>query len=107
MFKIKRGSTFKQVGELDITIDGVAVTDLTGYVMTSHVRTRDRQSCHEDVGDLTVSNPSGISVTLEGETETWPLGVLIFDIRVETPSGDVIYTPTVQFECVREITPWA
>lgn len=101
MIKIKRGATFAYGGTLTLTDDGVPVTDLTGYVITGQVK---KPQCFTAVGDLTVAVGTGTAITLTADTSEWPLGVLCFDLRVQTPGGEVVYTPTAQLECVREIT---
>jgi hypothetical protein len=106
--QIKPGATLRLPGTLTDD-DGVAV-DLTGYTLSSQVRTR---GTAELVATATVTpdadqttNPGRFVVRVEASaTEDWSPGVdLALDIRIEEPGSDVDITETVLVTVLRAET---
>lgn len=101
--EFKRGATFDFSGPFTVTVDGVALSDLTGWTGKCEIRT--------DNGEL-VASPTFTWVNAATrigrlravDTEDWPLGPVFLDIRLTSPTGDVVPTSTTRMEIVREVT---
>lgn len=89
-----RGNTFDYSGVIDVTDDGVAVTDLTGWTGACQVRTV-RGTL---IATLTFAWLDAAArlcrVRSTGSTAAWELGRALIDIRLTSPAGDVISTDT-------------
>lgn len=100
-FILKTGATLSLAGTVSLP---------TGtWTATSEVKTLDGTLV--DVLSVTLAAPVSPSTlwTIQlfadaAVTETWPLGMLNCDIRYIDAGGNVIYTPTFQFNMVQEIT---
>ena len=96
----KRGDSFvRQLAHFD----GAAMLDLTGWTISSQVRTQ----TGDIVATLTVSNrndPAGTFVLSAGATTTWPVGTLHTDIQYTRPDGFITSTQTLVIDCVADIT---
>lgn len=101
--EFKRGATFDFSGPFTVTVDGVTLPDLTGWTGRCEIRT--------DNGEL-VASPAFTWVNAAArigrlrvtETDTWPLGPVFLDVRLTSPTGDVVPTSTTKLEIVREVT---
>lgn len=92
--QFKRGNTFDFSGEVNVTDDGVAVTDLTGWTGECQIRTvRDTLVAELDFSWLSAANRL-CRVRSTGSTAAWTLGRAIIDIKLTSPAGDVISTDT-------------
>lgn len=105
---IKAGATLRVPGAL--TDDSGVAVDITGYTLTSQVRTR---GTAELVATATVTpdpdqttNPGLFEVLVEDSvTATWSPGVdLAMDIRIVQPDSDVALTETVLVTVLRAET---
>ena len=95
--RVLRGATFRKV--VDQIVDGVPV-DLTGYTITSQIR--DPRDLASIVATATVTIADQIASPGEfeidfGTSETWPIGALWLDIRIDS-GGTVDYTERVILE---------
>lgn len=87
-----RGDTFDYSGVIDVTDDGVAVTDLTGWTGACQVRTV-RGTL---IATLTFTWLDAAArlcrVRSTGSTAAWELGRALINIRLTSPAGDVVST---------------
>ena len=104
MLTFKRGSTFDFSGQISVTDAGVAVADLTGWTVTCQLRPQSGGL----IADLqfTWLDASQRLCRIRSTTSTaaWPEGVAEIDIRLVSPSGDVVATDTTQLQIARAVT---
>ena len=100
----KRGDTFDYSDQLAMTINDVPVTDFTGMVGASQIRTPEGTLVAAlDFTWLDVTQ--GLyRVRAPNPTTAWPVGVLLHDVQLTTPSGDVVSTATETFKLVGDVT---
>lgn len=100
----KRGATLSYSGA--ITDDAGDAVDLTGYTLTSEVRSADRELV--STATITVATPSSGLFTVEvsaTDTAGWTAGArLLFDVRVQSASARVDYTETIAIDVVERQT---
>lgn len=99
----KRGQTFSYAGQV---LNEGQVTDFTGWSISSQLRTCGRR---ELVQALTASflDPSTGLVSLKAtaeQTTVWPLDLLMLDIRLQDPAGQVVISDTVMISVVERVT---
>lgn len=106
--RYKRGETLRLT--MTLTDDDGAALDLTTYTLASKARLVSDTGDGTPLGDVVptkdnqATNPGRIFVDF-GETDsTWPIGRVNIDVRYESASGDVRYTPTISVELERAIT---
>lgn len=95
--RVLRGATFRR--DAIRKVDGVP-TDLSGYSITSQVRDPRDLSSIVDTATVTIANQVTDTGKFEldfGSTETWPIGSLWLDIRLDS-GGTVDYTERVTLE---------
>lgn len=81
------GDTFEFSGPVQITLNGVVQTDLTGWSAFSQLRDSDGNLIAElDVTWLDFAPPV-IQVSFAGSTQDWPIGTAYIDIEFHTPDG--------------------
>ena len=81
------GDTFEFSGPVQITLNGVAQTDLTGWSAFSQLRDSDGNLIAElDVAWLAFTPPV-IQVSFAGSTQNWPIRMAFIDIEFHTPDG--------------------
>ena len=100
----KRGATF--IGSGVYKNAQSLPVDLTGRTVTSQVRTRGGKlvgNLAVTLGNQTLSPGSFVCRAESAATGTWPLGTLLWDIRITGPEGTTI-TETVEVEVLREAT---
>jgi hypothetical protein len=101
----KRGDTFDLSGAIDVTLDGQAVQDLTGWTGRSQLRTTAGKLVAEldfvwlDATKRLVRLRKSASATL-----TWELGEVLIDIELTSPAGDVVSTPTATLLVTKDNT---
>jgi hypothetical protein len=100
----KRGDTFDYSDQLAMTINDVPVTDFTGMVGASEIRTPEGVLVAAlDFTWLDVTQ--GLyRVRSPNPTTAWPVGLLLHDVQLTTPGGDVISTATETFKLVGDVT---
>lgn len=104
--KHKRGATLSYGGA--ITDDAGDAVDLTGYTVTSEVRSADRELV--STADITLADqgtsPGVFTVEVSAaDTADWTAGArLLFDVRVQSASARVDYTETIAIDVVERQT---
>lgn len=108
----KRGDTFDYSDELVVTDDGVELPSLLGWTGASQIR---------HTGDVLLGiAPDTLVATLvftwldatqrlyrvrsDGPTTGWPTGVVMHDVQLTSPAGDVVSTETELFRIVGDVT---
>ena len=103
MYQHKRGDTFNMSGQVDVTDNGIAIPDLTGWTGSAQIRTLDDVL----VADLefTWLNAATRTCKLYKLTTTaWPIGIAEIDIQLTNASAEIVSTETVQIEIVKDVT---
>ena len=103
MSQHKRGDTFDVSGQIDVTLQGSPVLDLTGWTGASQIRTTSGAL----IADLTFSwlNPAQRLMRLRATNSSgWMLGTHEIDVQLTSPAGDVVSTSTATIEIVRDVT---
>lgn len=101
--KIKTGDTFDISGVLPVTVNGVAVTDFTGWTGRSQIRTKTGKLVAQLV--FTWLNTAGfVRLHFAGTTQGWPVGAALIDVELTTPAGDVISSLTSTITVEQDIT---
>ena len=101
--QFKTGDTFDISGILPVTVNGVPVTDFTGWATRCQLRTKTGKLIATLV--TTWLNSSGaLRINFVGSTQAWPVGVAQIDVEVTTPAGDIISTTTNDIKIVQDIT---
>lgn len=100
--RIKRGDTFLLA--FAAKTDEGTVQDLTGYAVTSQVRSAQGAL----VADLDVAIVDAVAGSLTlgataAATAAWPLGKLVADLRLEV-GGDVLHTETLELVVIEAVT---
>lgn len=95
MIKHKRGATFSWAGSISLKNTATGqLQPLAGAVASCQLRTITGELIEQiDVQLDTVVTPAIISLR-SADTSAWQICEAEFDIRVQLPSGDVLYTPT-------------
>jgi hypothetical protein len=112
MSQHKRGDTFDYSDQLELTIDGVAVTDFTGMTGASQLRHAGNTALGIAAGTLVaelvfswIDAAQGLyRVRHAGSTSGWPLGVVRHDVQLTTVGGDVVSTPTELIQISEDVT---
>jgi hypothetical protein len=108
----KRGDTFDYSDRLVMTDEGVELPSLVGMVGASQLRHAGDPEA-DIAPDTLIANLDFIwldaaqglfRVRHSGSTAAWPLGVLLHDVQLTTPTGDVISTATERIKLVQDIT---
>jgi len=102
--KFKRGDTFSFRGFASIVIDGVLLTDITGWVIRAQVR-RTKSGGYtlvEELGAVWILTAGEFALDSTGSTG-WPVGVVEIDIQF-TNGAVVVSTETQQIEVVPDVT---
>ena len=103
MSQHKRGDTFDVSGQIDVTVSGAAVADMTGWVGACQMRSSNGVLIAEPA--FTWINAAQRLIRLRvSDTTGWPLGNHEVDIQLTMPSGDIVSTATAQIEIVKDIT---
>ena len=81
------GDTFEFSGPVQITLNGVAQTDLTGWSAFAQLR----DETGGLIADLVVTwlsrTPPVIQVAYAESTQDWPIGTAYIDLEFHTPDG--------------------
>lgn len=99
----KRGQTFDCAGQL---LNDGQVMSFVGWSIAAQLRTSLRR---ELVPGLTVSFVDAATgmvqlAAADEQTAGWPLGLLVLDIRLEDPAGQVVLSDTVTINVVERVT---
>lgn len=101
--KFKRGNTFDMSGLATVYVNGVKVTDFTGWTGASQIRTRqDVLVC-----DLTfewLDTAGNMRIYCPGSTQAWPIGTALIDVEFTDPSGRVVSTDTAILDIGQDVT---
>lgn len=108
----KRGDTFDYSDQFELTVDGVAVPDLTGATGASQLRHAGDRAAGIEPGTLVAelvftwidAAQCLYRVRANGSTAQWPLGILKHDVQLTLPGGDVVSTDTVLIKLVEDVT---
>lgn len=108
----KRGDTFDYSDQFELTIDGVPVTDFTGYTGASQLRHVGDPAAGIAPGTLVATltfswldaSDGLYRVRATGSTAEWPLGLIKHDVQLTAPGGDVMSTPTELIKLVEDVT---
>lgn len=99
-----RGDTFEFAGPVVATINGLPVTNLTGWTAACQIRTVTGVL----IADLIVTwlsfDPAALSLNFDGDTQDWPIGTVRIDIQFTTPSAKKVSTKPQTFEIVSDVT---
>jgi hypothetical protein len=99
----KRGDTFDFSGPITVTQDGVPVPDLTGWQGFSQLR----DTAGRLISDLSfqwLDASTSLCRLSDATTLSWPVGPAVIDIRLISPSGDVVSTATVNVSIIKQVT---
>lgn len=77
--------------------------DYTGYALTAAAQSETDDSLHNFNCSWTDA-PNGLA-KIAADTASWPLGAMKFDLKLESPDGDVMYSETIMFFVKEAITP--
>ena len=105
----KRGDTFDYSDQLAMTIDGVPVTDFTGMVGASQIRTMDGVLVAV-LAFTWLDAAQGLFRLRQTGPIRWPAApgsgsvTVKHDIQLTTPGGDVVSTATETFRLVEDVT---
>ena len=102
--KHKRGDTFDLSGSVEVTSNGVSVSDFTGWSGRCQVRAGDGSLIEELIFEWLNISTGLLRIRSAAPTEGWPLGPARTDIQLTSPSGDVVSTETAVIEIVEDIT---
>lgn len=99
----KRGQSFAYAGQ--VLNDGV-VMDFTGWTIAAQLRTSFRRELVQGLTAAFVNPATGIvSLTATAEqTSAWPLQLLMLDIRLQSPAGQVVLSDTVMINVAEPVT---
>lgn len=93
-FRIKRGATFEIPFKVKLGDDP---EDIRAWTITSHVR--HNTGTRELVAALNVVlGPEPDDLLITGPSDSWPIALLAWDVKLVTDSGQTTYTETVVFE---------
>lgn len=106
---IKRGQTFRV--EIPLTDEAGEVFSLAGYTLDSEAR-QVVEGAHRTYPlvqelDTSASDLDGgvvVVAALPAETNSWPVGEIVFDVFLTAPDGDVIPMPTYTVKVTERIT---
>ena len=84
--QLTRGDTFDRGGQFIVSSDGLNITDMTGWVGRSQVRTQTGELVEELTFEWLDATQRLFRLYSAG-TDEWPVGTHIFDIRLTTPEG--------------------
>lgn len=103
LFRHKRGATFDMTGQ--IVASGTTVApSFTGLVGSAQVRTLSDTLVDNLTFQWVDINQRIVRISKES-TASWPLGVVELDIRfADVLSNVYVYTETVQFQVVKDVT---
>jgi hypothetical protein len=101
----KRGQSFTATLTLTAELNGLPVSDFTGWTGTAKLR---QQSTGAEIAALAFAwiNPvlRKCVLTFAGSTAAWTPGKAVFDVRLVSPAGEVLFTPDVGFTIVEPQT---
>lgn len=99
-----RGSSFDFSGPVVLLDQGQRVLDLTGWVVTSQIRTLSADL----VADLDVewldATQSLLRVSCAASTAAWPVGAVSMDFRFVSPAGQIVFSQPSSFKVQKVIT---
>lgn len=99
----KRGQTFAYAGQ--VRNDG-QVMDFSGWAISSQLRTSGRRELVQAL-DASFLDPVTGLVSLKAtaaQTAVWPLSLLVMDIRLQDPAGQVVISETLSINVVECVT---
>lgn len=99
----KRGQTFAYAGQV---LDGGNVADFTGWLISSQLRTSGSRDLVQTLDASFVDAATGV-VSLKAtaaQTAAWPVELLVMDIRLQDPAGQVVISETVTINVVERVT---
>lgn len=103
MKEFLRGSTFDLSGVVTALDTGVAMADLTGWLVQSQIRTKAGVLVEELIAEWL--NPAQRLVRVRAtSTADWPLGAVGMDLMFTSPSGVIVHTRASVFEIVETVT---
>lgn len=99
----KRGQTFNRAAQ--ILNDGQAM-DFTGWAIAAQLRTSLRGELVQGLAASFVDASTGavlLAASAE-QTAAWPLELLVLDVRLQDPAGQVVISDTVTINVVERVT---
>ena len=100
-----RGATFDLSGAVTVLDRGVRILNLTGWSVTSQIRTKTGLVLIQSLVCSWVDpTQSLVRVMCPTTTVLWTLGDAMMDIALTSPTGDVVFTKPVQFEIEESVT---
>lgn len=99
----KRGQTFAYAGQI---LNNGEVMDFTGWSISAQLRTSGTRKLVQALSATFVDAATGVvslSATAE-ETTDWPLQLLVMDVRLQDPGGNVVLSDTSTINIVERIT---
>lgn len=103
-FVFKAGSTFDVSGPIVLKDNGVQITDLTGFVVTSEIRRPDGSLVATLDASWLDATKCLVRLRATESTRNWPEGIVNIDIMLVSPTGESIATDTEQFKVERGVT---
>lgn len=99
----KRGQDFAYAGQ--ILNDG-AVMDFTGWGITVQLRTALTRELVQDLTAVFVDASTGLVSLSATATQSaiWPLELLVMDVRLQSPAGQVTLSNTEAINVVERVT---
>lgn len=100
----KRGDTFDRSGVINVTQNGLAVIDLTGWTAISQMRgARDALIVQFEFTWLNAAARLARIRAPDG-TNNWPIGQASIDIQLTSPSGVIVSTDTALINVVADVS---
>jgi len=98
----KQGDTFDFSG---VATDGDGdAFDFTGWAGLSQVRKTDGTLIEQLTFTWLDASTGLLQVKSVDDTQAWPVGKSFFDIQFTTAAGEVISTPTVTVEIIKDVS---
>ena len=102
--KFTRGDTFEFSGPVTAKVNGLTVTDLTGWSAKSQVRSERGDLLDDLVVTFLSYSPAAINLASSKSTEDWPVGTAKIDIEFTNPAGKIVSTQVVSFTVTQDVT---
>jgi hypothetical protein len=98
----KRGATFCLSGSVK---NNGQVLDITGYTIQSKIKSKCSGAVFCTLGCSVIDASTGqISLSSPNDTDDWPIGIALMDVRVRTPAGQVIMSHTQEINIIDNVT---
>jgi hypothetical protein len=99
----KRGQDFAYAGQI---VNSGSVMDFTGWSIASQLRTALTGALVQDLSAEFVDAATGLVLLSASaqQSNVWPLELLVMDIRLQSPAGQVVLSNTETINVVERVT---